>query len=170
MPILYLFVGYPGAGKTTVANYICESTGAFHIWADRERHNMFPNPTHSAEESLELYRQLNDVTQEMLASGSSVVFDTNFNFRKDRDHLRAIAAEAGATVCLIWMKTDETIARERALHNDHAERNGYSDTMTAETFERIVGHLEPPTDDEHPVVFNGVDLDKAKVLTNLHLV
>jgi predicted kinase len=169
MATLFLFVGYPGSGKTTVANWICEATGAFHIWSDRERHNMFRRPTHSAEESQQLYRQLNERTRDMLDNGQSVVFDTNFNFKKDRDHLRDIAGSVDAEVKLIWMTTEEDVARERALHNKHAERNGYSDAMHAKTFDRIVGHLQPPTGREQPVRLDGRQLDKATALQALGL-
>jgi predicted kinase len=164
---LYLFVGFPGSGKTTVAQYICETTGAEHIWADRERHAMFPAPTHSREESRQLYGKLNTQTSQWLRGGKSVVFDTNFNFRKDRDNLRKIAHDSGAAVKLIWMTTDKALAKDRALHDHHAERNGYNTTMDETTFERIAGHLEPPTDDEQPVRLNGVDLQREQVLSVL---
>jgi predicted kinase len=169
MAALYLFVGYPGSGKTTVAEYICEATGAEHIWADRERHAMFQPPTHSQAESAELYEYLNERTAHFLQSGTSVVFDTNFNFRKDRDHLRSVAERAGADVVLIWMTTDKAIAKDRALHGDHAERNGYDASMDETTFERIVSHLEAPTEDEAPIRLNGVDLTREIVRNALHL-
>jgi predicted kinase len=164
MATLYLFVGYPGSGKTTVAEYICEATGAEHIWADRERHAMFPSPSHSQNESEQLYGRLNQQTASWLQAGKSVVFDTNFNFRKDRDNLRQIARDAGAELKLIWMTTDKNVAKDRALHDHHAERNGYDTTMNEPTFERIASHLEPPTDDEQPIHLNGVDLDRQTAL------
>lgn len=169
MATLYLFVGYPGSGKTTVAEYICEATSAEHIWADRERHAMFPNPTHAQAESDALYDYLNRRTADFLKSGTSVVFDTNFNFRKDRDYLRSVATAADSDVVLIWMTTEEAIAKDRALHDAHAERNGYDTSMDETTFDRIAGHLEPPTDDEKPVKLRGVDLTRAIVLDTLGL-
>ena len=87
---LYLFVGYPGSGKTTAANIICKLTGAEHIWADRERQKMFGRPTHSPQESAALYHRLNERTRQLLLQDKSVVFDTNFNYRRDRDHLRGL--------------------------------------------------------------------------------
>lgn len=166
---LYLFVGPPGAGKTTVANFICRSTGAMHIWADRERQAMFGHPTHDAEESRELYEHLNQKTATLLSQGSSVVFDTSFNFRKDRDHLRNIAEEAGARVVIIHLTTPHDLAKQRATHGRHAERNGMPVTMSQETFDRIAGHYQPLGADEPAVELDGSNLDDNTIAAALDI-
>src|SRR5579875_2886454 len=101
-PKLYLFVGYPGAGKTTVARLIAAKTGAVHLWADQERQVMFGKPELSSEEISDFYKTLNQRTGDLLASGQSVIFDTNFNYRRDRDYLRQLAADQGADTVIIW--------------------------------------------------------------------
>ena len=159
-PTLYLFVGYPGAGKTTVARIIEEATGAAHLWADNVRWEMFKEPQHSAQESRELYEHLNDQTAQLLRAGKSVIFDTNFNFRADRDYLRHIAEENDAKTVLIWLTTPVEIAHERASHSD-TTRNGYTVNMTHQMFENIVCKLEAPTKDENPIKFDGTKLDVA---------
>ena len=159
-PTLFLFVGFPGAGKTTAAKIIEEATGATHLWADNVRWRMFQQPTHSATESRELYEHLNDRTAELLRAGKSVIFDTNFNFRADRDYLRHIASENGAETVLIWLTTPVEVAHERAAHSD-TTRNGYTVNMTHEMFENIVSKLEIPIKNENPIKFDGTKLDVA---------
>jgi predicted kinase len=166
---LYLLIGYPGAGKTTTSQIIHDLSGAVHIWADYERRVMFREPTHSKGESQKLYNHLNRQTELLLADGQSVIFDTNFNFRKDRDHLREIAAKYGVPVQVVWIKIDKAAARKRALHIDHAIDNHYPDSMKAADFNRIVSKLEPPDADEDPIDLDGSRITPDYVADSLGL-
>jgi len=167
-PKLYLFIGYPGAGKTTVARFVAAATGAVHLWADAERHKLFKRPTHSERESLELYDRLNRRTGELLAGGQSVVYDTNFNFYRDRQKLRHIAAKSGAETVLVWITVPKKVARYRAVHGPEV-RNGYECSMSEEQFESITSKLEPPRDNENFIKISGLKLDKEEVLKLLNL-
>lgn len=167
-PKLYIFVGFPGAGKTSMAKIIQEATGAIHLWADNERWQMFGTPTHHDDESRKLYEYLNDKTAQLLNSGKSVLFDTNFNHRFDRDHLRAVAQKNNADTVLIWLTTPADVARDRAVHSKDS-RNGYTMNMTPEEFENITAKLEPPSEDENPLKFDGTKFDIPEVLQHLKL-
>src|ERR1700722_5772312 len=115
-PRLYLLVGYPGAGKTTVSKIIVEATGAVHLWADVERQKRFGQATHSQQESEQLYDELNARAEQLLAEGKSVVFDTNFNFRGDRQKLREIAGRHGAETFVVWITLPEEVAKARSVY------------------------------------------------------
>jgi predicted kinase len=162
-PILYLMVGYPGAGKTTIAKLISKRTGAVHLWADAERHNMFDNPSHTTDESVQLYEYLNHKAAELLENGQSVVFDTNFNFASDRNKLRIIADERGAITKVIWLTTPVEIARQQAVHPP-AMRNGYMFGMTENEFNSIVSKLEPPAKNENVIKIDRSKLDADSLL------
>ncbi len=166
-PTLYLLMGYPGAGKTTVAKYIHQKTGAVHLWADQERQALYVNPSHSIQESEELYDLLDIKTKSLLTAGNSVIFDTNFNYFSDREKMRNIAKETHASTKLIWLTTSKTIAKERALHHTHRDQNGYLVTMTETEFENLSNHLEKPKSSERPIKINGADLDYLKLSQQL---
>jgi predicted kinase len=162
-PRLYYFVGYPGAGKTTIAEIIHEQTGAVHLWADRERHKLFGQPTHSTTESAKLYEYLDKTADRLLSEGQSVIFDTNFNFLADRQLMRDIAQRHNAKPVLIWVTTPKEIAQQRAVHEMNL-RNGYESSMSTEQFDRIVSKLESPTPDESPIKIDASELDRNLVI------
>jgi len=163
-PKLYIFIGYPGAGKTTVSKLIADHTGAVHVWADAERHKLFKRPTHSQPESLELYDRLNRRAAQLLAAGKSVVYDTNFNFYADRQKMRQIAERNGAETVLIWITVPKETAKRRAV-NETDVRNGYPVGMTEEQFDAIVNKLEPPTKNEKFIKIDGSKLDRREVIS-----
>jgi predicted kinase len=162
-PILYLMVGYPGSGKTTTAKIIHRLTGAVHLWADHERMRMFTHPTHNHDENITLYAALNTRTRDLLREGKSVIFDTNFNFYKDRKKLRVIAAKEGATTIVIWIKTPPELARERATKQSHGQETRVWGNMPVERFERIARNLQEPLPGEHAIVLDGTHIDAATV-------
>lgn len=164
---LYLFVGYPGAGKTTVAQLIHEATGAVHLWADHERHAMFDTVTHSKDESQELYSRLNALADSLLAVGKSVIFDTNFNFRRDRDHLRDIANRHGAETVIIWVRTPREMAKQRAISEAEGQATRIWGNMPEQDFERLANHLQPPEDNEQFITVDGSALDPEAVKRQL---
>lgn len=166
---LYLFVGYPGSGKTTIAKLIKAKTGAEHIWADHERHHMFNTVTHSRQESTQLYAELNQQTSDLLGQGKSVLFDTNFNFYKDREHLRQIARQHGTEAVVIWVTTPLELAKKRAVEESNDQETRIWGNMPAERFDRIARNLEPPRQDEKVIKIDGTNIDEAAVLAQLGL-
>jgi len=167
-PKLYLFIGYPGSGKTSVAKLIKEATGAVHLWADHERLDMFGVPTHSKAESSKLYEHLNHLTDQLLSEGKSVIFDTNFNFYNDRQYLREIADSHGAETIIVWVNTPKELAKKRAV-DDANLRNGYEVTMSNEQFAAIADKLEELHKNEKLIKIDGTKIDKQELMRLLKL-
>lgn len=154
-PVLYLMVGYPGSGKTTTAQIIKQLTGAEHLWVDLERKQRFNIPTHSSEENDRLYHELNQRAGQLLAAGKSVIFDTNFNYFRDREKLREIAAAHHADCQLLWLQTEPALAKARATMADGTQSTRPLGDMDAKTFDRIALNLEPPRDNESFIAVDG---------------
>jgi predicted kinase len=158
---LYLMLGYPGAGKTTVARKLAETSGAELIWADHERRTMFTEPSHTKAESDALYARLNHTTDTLLSEGKSVIFDTNFNYYKDREYLRKIAKKHGAQTVLIWLTTPKKLAEQRAVHESVGQETRVLGNMTHADFKRIASHLEPPRPNEPAIEIDGSDISES---------
>ncbi len=170
MATLYLMLGYPGAGKTTTSKVIHELTGAVHLWADQERHKRFKQPVYSQAENQQLYDQMNQETYNLLAQGQSVIFDTNFNYFKDREHLRKLAAQAGALTKLIWVAVPKEVAHKRALADTHKNDNGFAVNMSEEHFGRLTNNLEPPQPEEEYIEIDGTKVSPEYVSQKIGLV
>jgi predicted kinase len=168
-PALYLFVGYPGAGKTTIAQLIEQRTGAVHLWADNIRQQMFDKPTHDRAESKQLYDTLNAEAETMVGRGQSVIFDTNFNFYDDRELMRQIALKHDSTPVLIWVTTPIEVARQRAVQQSENMPTRLFGNMPLSDFERMAGNLQPPRAEECAVLLDGSHLDPEAVYQALQI-
>ncbi|HEV7453868.1 MAG TPA: ATP-binding protein [Candidatus Saccharimonadales bacterium] len=162
-PTLFLMLGYPGAGKTTASRIIHKLTGAEHLWADRERKKMFTDPAYTHAENLELYDQLNKDTAALLGAGKSVIFDTNFNFYKDRERLRDIGGQHGAHTVVVWVTVPKDIARERATKDAHMQDTRVLGDMPVEHFERMSSNLQEPRNSEDFIHLDGTRIDMPTV-------
>ena len=155
---LFLMLGYPGAGKTTTAQAISRIMGATHLWADHIRRHIFGNPTYNHQENLSLYKQMNRNAEDLLSSGNSVIFDTNFSYYKDRQMLQKLAAKHSARTVIVWVQVTKEVARMRATKDAHLQDTRVLGNMSENDFERLSSHLELPHGDE--VV---IDIDGTKV-------
>ena len=161
-------LGYPGAGKTTASKEITKITGAEHIWADHIRREAYNPPTYSHEENLELYSKLNNLTEQMLQDGKSVIFDTNFSYYNDRKHLIQIAQKTGAKAVIVWVQTPKGLAKQRAVVDAHLHSHtrvlGH---MPEAKFEKISLKIEPLRDSEPRITLDGTKISEDYVRNRL---
>ncbi len=153
-PTLYLMLGYPGAGKTTTAEVVAKLTGATLLSSDKIRLELFPEPTFSEAEHTQLYAALNKQTEELLQQGKSVIYDANLNRYQHRQEKYEICQRTGSEPVLLWVQTQKTIAKERAMHENRAHLVPKNETA-GDMFERIATIIEPPRDNEPAVIVDG---------------
>ncbi len=155
---LIVICGLSYAGKSTLARAITNRFGYEEIDVDDVGATLYGlNVQGRPIEELDfdrIYDEADRLIEARLSSGTTVV-DASRNFRRvERDHAREIAERSGARVVTIFVDTPEEIARQRRLGNrtSKARRD-----ITDEEFEEIVRVMQPPAEDERPLVFHHGD-------------
>jgi predicted kinase len=145
--------GLSFSGKTTLARRISEATGSAIVSYD----DLYAHaPRDEAITGLEEWRLIvglvHENTRTRLAAGESVVVDNLNEGVIDRDQLRAIAAEQGATTIVVFVDTplDETDARRR--RNEVSGERGYT---SDEQFAFVLAQFEPPGPGERTIRYVG---------------
>ncbi|HEX5797362.1 MAG TPA: ATP-binding protein [Candidatus Saccharimonadales bacterium] len=170
-PTLYLMLGYPGAGKTTVAEHIATLTGAVHLNSDQFRLHMFDKPLGITDaEHDRMYEMLDHITERTLSSGKSVIYDANLNRYAHRKEKYDIAERTGAQARLVWVTTDEPTARQRAtVEAPKHPRHRPFGNMKTEVFARLISEIEPPKETEQTITIDGNLISYTKIKKALEL-
>lgn len=159
LAMLYLMMGLPGAGKTTIARLIEEQTGATRLTSDEIRLQLWPEPTFTEAEHQELYDYIDNQTEELLSAGKSVVYDANLNRLVHRQQKYAIAQKTGAAVKLLVVRTPTELAHQRSVVEADGQPNRVFGNLDEAVFDRLKNEIEWPTADEPFVEIRGVEVN-----------
>ena len=150
--------GYPGSGKTHFAERLCLENNWFHLASDRLRRKIFKPPQYTDEERVTLFDFADYLAEEFVSKEVSVVYDANFNFKKDRDKLKKIAKKRGATYKIVWIKTDEKQAlkrlKDRYKKADSKSKDIYRPIDEA-IFYDLKSEMEVLTSNEAVIIIDG---------------
>lgn len=165
-PLLIMFVGIPGSGKTTFARQLADKIGAVTlnsdamrvgIWGSREAVNASRTTDEGRLANNEMtFGAMNYATEQILKAGGSVVYDCNANRISQRAEKHAIAARYGGRSIIIRIDTPYDVAIQRIQER---EENDDQLRKTAENAKRLVDRIaadiEEPTSDEVVVRISG---------------
>lgn len=158
-------LGYPGAGKTTVAEYIARVTDAVHINSDQFRLRLYSDPLNITEAEHEnMYKLLDYITEQVLKNGKSVIYDANLNRYIHRKEKYDICKRTGATAKLVWVRTDQKTAMRRATEEagSHPGHRPFGN-MRKSVFNRLISQIEPPRKNEKPIEIDGAIIDPDQI-------
>jgi len=158
-------LGFPGSGKTYFSKQFTKDMGFFHLNSDRLRSEMFPQPKFDAQENAAVFRTMDYITEELLRSNVSLVYDANSTKRTFRKRLQQIAKKQKAHYILLWFQTPVKTALKRV----HARKGITSKTqkmyhkaMDDEVLFRIRAAEEPPIDEPH-IILQTAPYEKQKL-------
>ncbi len=164
-PIIVIFLGLPGSGKTHFARSLSDKFGIIRLNSDAMRMAIFG----SREITTEIYQKgdrkilnsyvfnaLDYATQELLAKRQSVIQDANHNERSNRKNLEALAARHDGRVILVHVKTPKDIAIERAQERPEApDQRKLTRIQIEDTYARMLKNTDMPEASETVIVIDG---------------
>lgn len=161
-PNLYIFCGIPFSGKTTLAKKLVSKLGFVRVDLDEIKFVLFGKGV--TDEQIdqsgwdEVYQQMYSQIEKLLRQGKTVICDTG-NFTKyERGLFKKIADKLGIKAKTVFIDIPKKIAKQRFLENKLV-KNRFD--ISERSFEEAVAEMEPPTQEENVIVYDGkTDINK----------
>jgi predicted kinase len=112
-PAVIIVSGLPGTGKSYFCHRLAERLPFIILESDALRKQLFPEPTHSAEESAYLFRAIHYLMEDLLKKGIPVILDATNLTRKHRERLYNIADRLNARLIIVSIKAPPELVQQR---------------------------------------------------------
>ena len=159
-PVLFVFSGLPGTGKSFLARKIAERVPCVIVETDFVRKMLICKPTYAATESAFVHRVAHQVIQRLLRSGRRVIYDATNLAEWHRERAYRLADQTRAKLVVVRTVAPEDVMRARLAERFTAHQPlDYSDADW-----QVVGLLKAelePIRHPHIVVDTTGDIDQA---------
>lgn len=145
MPTFTMMIGFPASGKSTVAEHICQNTGALHVSSDAIRQEVYEN-VNDNDHNMQVFDIMQKRTKEALSAGRSVVYDaTNLSHKRRIGFLQDISKiQCEKKAIVMATPYDECVARNEKrdrvvpIHVLEKMRLGFHIPYTYEGWDDII--------------------------------
>ena len=150
MATLYLMVGLPCSGKTTLAQKLEREKSALRLTTDEWHVRLFgqdaKEPEHDARHSL-IEAMLWNIASRALELGTNVILDFGFWAREEREDYRLRAKQLGASSEVHFLDVAEAeLLRRLAMRNSQPSQASFY--IPEEMMKPWIGFFQKPTPDE----------------------
>ncbi len=163
-PLLVVFIGFPGSGKTYFATQLGEKLNALVLNSDAMRLSMFGS--HEKIEGIrksdnprlyeDVFGAMDYATRQALKARISVVYDAQKATRANRMQIEKIAEEHGAQPVLVWIQTSTAVAKQRGQQREaRADSHVYTAEKMDYLVDRFAEQTEPPEPGENVIELSG---------------
>jgi predicted kinase len=147
-PMLIIFGGLPGTGKTTIAKSLAQQLGATYLRIDTIEQALRDSAPVTLEVNEEGYRIAYAVAEDNLRVGRTVISESVNPIRLSRDAWIEVADRAQARAVEV-----EVICSDLQLHRQRVERRSVDiRSLKLPTWEHVVSREYDPWDREHIVI------------------
>lgn len=155
-PLIISFYGYPGSGKTFLANQLKEHLHAAYLNSEKIRYELFEKPKYDIQENNVIKHLMDYMSEEFITSGLSVIYDVASYTKKDRILVNRVAKNTGAEHLTIWLQIDQETAYYRCQLRDKKQNNLVnSRPLSEKQFNEILASMQNPTEKENYLVTSG---------------
>lgn len=158
-PTAYLICGFIGSGKTTFARKLEKEMGVVRFtkdeWTVKIFGNSFTKDNFQNDKFHEYDGKMTQLATEIalkfLKTGTSIIIDDGFWYRKQRDEMRQQLKEIGVVAKFYYLDTPVDVMKARTVNRS---KNPSVDSfyITEQEFNDYLKMFEPPTDDEEFIV------------------
>jgi len=149
-PHLIVMVGIPRSGKSFFAEHFAEAFKAPFISFDELRGAIFTNPTHTKDEDEIISKVADLMLKEALKTKKTIVYEGKSSLRVDRQETTKIAQKAGYETLFIWVQTETSEAKKRALRTSVEKP-----AMSEDEFNSTIKRFTAPGKTEKAIVISG---------------
>lgn len=149
-------LGFPGSGKSYVADWLAPHMKAVHLRGDEMRLRMFNENSpelHTWKYQQQVIGAMQYAVGQVLEAGHSVIYDSNHNSVKGRAPMEEVAKKGKAIPVIIWVKTPLEVAKQRVLQR--AAKGGIYQVFGIDFVDRMASNLQAPTSKELTIELDG---------------
>lgn len=162
--VIFLVIGYPGAGKSYFSRQFAEVIGAHQISEDRIRYELFSQPNFGRSEEAVIERIRDYMLEEVIKTNRPVIIDANLN-KAARKRIADRFKNTETKVITIWIQTDLETSFGRASARDRRQMDDkYNVSMSFEVFDKLQRQFTKP-DREEAIVLSGKHLFKTQLVS-----
>lgn len=112
-PVLVVVSGLPGTGKSYFCRCLSERLAAVILESDALRRTLFPQPSHSQQESARLFKAIRQLAERLLRQGRCIILDATNLSERYREYLYSIAGRLEVKLVLVSVRAPSPLVRER---------------------------------------------------------
>jgi predicted kinase len=166
-PIAHLICGFIGSGKTTFARKLEQEIGVVRFTKDEWMVRVFGNSPPKNKFEYDKFHEYDskmanlatEIALRFLKTGTSVIIDDGFWFRKQRDEMRQTLKDIDAAAKFYFIDTPVDVMKARTVKRSE---NPPVDSfyITEQEFNDYLKTFQPPTADEEFTLINQKNTEK----------